>query len=46
MNVKRILLSVLTAGFAIAVIGCNTVEGLGRDVESLGDAIEDAADED
>lgn len=25
---------------------CNTVEGIGRDVEDAGDAIEDAADDD
>jgi predicted small secreted protein len=25
--------------------GCNTVEGVGRDVERLGDAIEDEAEE-
>lgn len=25
--------------------GCNTVEGVGRDVESLGEAIEDEAEE-
>ncbi|MGF1607427.1 MAG: entericidin A/B family lipoprotein [Rhodothalassiaceae bacterium] len=26
--------------------GCNTVEGAGEDIESVGDGIEDAADDD
>lgn len=35
--------SLLLSCFAIA--GCNTVEGVGRDIENLGDAIEDEADD-
>jgi predicted small secreted protein len=38
------MMGLLLVGAALA--GCNTVEGLGRDVEAAGDAIEDAADED
>lgn len=30
---------------ALAVSGCNTVEGVGRDVEAAGDAIEDTAED-
>lgn len=30
----------------LSQIACNTVEGVGEDVESAGDAIEDAADND
>lgn len=33
---------IATSGFSLA--GCNTVEGVGRDIEGAGDAIEDAAD--
>ncbi|HEY8353360.1 MAG TPA: entericidin A/B family lipoprotein [Sphingomonadales bacterium] len=29
---------------AFALSACNTTEGFGRDVQSTGDAIEDAAD--
>ena len=29
----------------LALSGCNTVEGVGRDVEAAGDAIEDTADD-
>jgi predicted small secreted protein len=39
----------LTLGFMLVAIGtlsaCNTVEGLGRDVESAGDAVSDTADD-
>lgn len=31
------------AAFTVLGTGCNTVEGVGQDVESLGDNIEDAA---
>jgi predicted small secreted protein len=31
---------------SLMLTACNTVEGVGRDVEEVGDAIEDAADND
>lgn len=34
-------LAIVSTGLWIA--GCNTTEGVGRDIESAGDAIEDAA---
>ncbi|WP_404828132.1 entericidin A/B family lipoprotein [Fluctibacter corallii] len=34
----------LLAGFSLA--GCATVEGIGKDVESAGEAVQDAADGD
>lgn len=37
-----LLAAILLAGFLGA---CNTVEGVGEDIEDLGDAIEDAADD-
>jgi predicted small secreted protein len=45
MNHSRtVLLSLLgVIGTAAFVGGCETVEGVGRDVENLGDAIEDEA---
>jgi len=30
--------------FAFAVLGCNTTEGIGEDIEATGEAIDDAAD--
>jgi predicted small secreted protein len=36
---------VLLALFSVAVLSaCHTVEGMGKDIQSAGDAIEDAAD--
>jgi predicted small secreted protein len=46
MNRKMVALLALV-GFAIAalaVAGCNTVEGVGKDVKAGGQAIEKAAD--
>jgi entericidin B len=39
---KLILLALVAAGLSTAA--CNTVAGMGRDVEAAGDAVEDAAD--
>lgn len=39
----RKLIVVLTAGlFALAATACNTVQGVGEDIESVGEAGEDA----
>ncbi len=40
---KRILSTVLMAAFAMAVVGCNTVRGVGQDVQKAGEKIEGAA---
>ncbi len=39
---KLITLVMVTTGLALA--GCNTIEGAGRDVQSVGEAVADAAD--
>lgn len=39
---KFLTLFLVTGSFAIA--GCNTIEGAGRDIQSAGEAVEDAAD--
>lgn len=41
--VRKIVTLALLAG-SLAVAGCNTVEGLGKDVESAGETVKDAAD--
>lgn len=41
--VRKILTVALLAG-SLAVSACNTVEGLGKDVESAGETVKDAAD--
>lgn len=30
----------------VGLVACNTIEGVGEDVESAGDTVEDAADQD
>lgn len=39
---RSVLLVAILA--ALSVSGCNTVEGAGKDMESAGEAIQDAAD--
>ncbi len=40
-------LAILFAAHVLVFTGCNTMEGIGEDMESTGDAIEDeAADDD
>lgn len=39
---KFLTLMVLTSGLALAA--CNTIEGAGRDVSSVGDKVSDLAD--
>ena len=38
----KALLSTLTLGFFFAVAGCNTVKGVGQDIQKAGEKIEDA----
>lgn len=40
---KLFLLALIAAGLTAAA--CNTVEGVGQDVEAAGDAVEDAAND-
>lgn len=40
----KIVISVVLVMFALAAAGCNTVEGVGKDVKQAGIAIEKAAE--
>jgi entericidin B len=40
---KKIAALLALAGFAMAVAGCNTVEGVGKDVKATGQGIENTA---
>lgn len=44
-RVIRILLAGAAMIVAAGVVGCQTTKGIGRDVENLGDNIEDAAED-
>ncbi|MGE5171761.1 MAG: entericidin A/B family lipoprotein [Rudaea sp.] len=41
---KSIVALFALVGFALSAAGCNTVEGVGKDVKATGSAIEKAAD--
>ena len=41
---KRIVLAVLATLLASTLAGCNTMEGLGKDIKKGGEVIEKAAD--
>ena len=41
---KKLVTLLALAGFAFAVTGCNTVEGVGKDVKAGGEAVEKAAE--
>ena len=43
MNMKILFAILLTALGGLTLSACNTVEGVGEDVESAGDSLEDAA---
>ena len=36
--VRKLILAVALSGIALSATACNTVKGLGRDVESVGEA--------
>ena len=41
---KKFFALLALAGLGLAVIGCNTIEGAGKDVKAAGGAIEKAAE--
>ena len=41
---KRVLTLMLLSITVLAMAGCNTVRGAGKDIQKAGEAIEDAAD--
>jgi predicted small secreted protein len=39
----KTLISLITASFLFALAGCNTVKGMGQDIQKAGEKIEGAA---
>ena len=39
---KKVVFSLLTAGFLLGLTACNTVQGIGKDIEKGGEAIQRA----
>jgi predicted small secreted protein len=42
--VQKIILSALITLYLIALIGCHTMHGVGKDIESAGESIQKATD--
>lgn len=40
--IRKLILATLLGSFAFTATACNTVKGLGRDIESVGQAGDDA----
>ncbi len=40
---KRLIAATFLAGLVTLASGCNTMKGLGEDIQSLGDSVEGAA---
>jgi entericidin B len=45
MKATTTLLAILATVFSLSLAACNTVEGVGEDVRSAGDAIDDASED-
>ena len=43
-NVRKLVLWCLLGLLCVAGLGCNTVEGMGRDLDRAGEAIQDVFD--
>jgi predicted small secreted protein len=41
---KKLVALIALTGFVLIAVGCNTVEGAGKDIKAGGEAIEKAAD--
>lgn len=41
--IHRVLLAFALAGLLFAVLGCNTMRGLGEDISEMGNALSEAA---
>lgn len=39
----KLLITLVAVSFSLAVFGCNTVKGVGQDLQKAGEKIEDAA---
>jgi len=42
---KKTLMLALTAAFIVSLAGCNTIHGVGEDLEVAGEGLQDAASE-
>ena len=45
MKAAKILFAIFITTFSLSLAACNTVEGVGEDIRSTGDAIDDASED-
>lgn len=45
LGIGSVIVLIIYAAIAISLAGCETTEGFGRDMQNLGNNIEDAAEE-
>ena len=43
MTLKTAILTLLAAAFLALLAGCNTIEGMGKDIQKAGEGIENAS---
>ncbi len=43
---KKLIALFAVAGYVLVLAGCHTLEGAGKDVEALGEGVQDIADTD
>ncbi|MCC6910086.1 MAG: entericidin A/B family lipoprotein [Phycisphaerales bacterium] len=43
-HIRLVAVSFMTMLYVVILVGCNTMEGAGQDVEAAGEAVQDAAD--
>ncbi len=41
----RILVTLMMLGFVVMITGCNTVSGMGKDIERGGQAVQDVSED-
>lgn len=41
--IQKLMAAIMAVAFVGALAGCNTVKGMGQDIEKAGEAVQDAA---
>jgi predicted small secreted protein len=43
-SMRKLILVLVLGALCVSALGCNTVQGVGRDIEVAGEALQDAVD--
>ena len=41
--IRKVVMILILVGLVVTFVGCNTIEGMGRDISEAGEAISEAA---